>query len=270
MQKTYTYEQFQKLNEVLLKAKEELKNFDNQSSCRSRYQLGKVIEQTVNELRLTTGNSPHIRRLYRNWNVLDKQSCTKQDLSFVIETLAGIKKDFFAGYYDKIFISHSEKDKEIANELIALLHNIGIKKSINGIEGQIFCSSYVGSLIPLRENNVEYIKSQLDSTDNVLAMVLYSKNYMSSVACLNEAGAIWIKNIPFYPIILPDFSFEEIKGFLNSNITGFKIDDKHKLNEFKDNLVKYFNLQEVNSNIWEQERNNFISKMNIYKKKIVT
>lgn len=260
MQNTYSYAQFQKLNELLICTKEELKNFDNQSSCRSRYQLGKAIEQTVNELHLTTGNSPHIRRLYRNWNVLDKQSCTKQDLSFVIETLAGIKKDFFAGYYDKIFISHSEKDKEIASELIDLLHNIGIKKTINGLNGQIFCSSYVGYLIPLRENNVEYIKSQLDSTDNILALVLYSKNYMNSAACLNEAGAIWIKDIPFFPIILPDFSFEEIKGFLNPNITGFKINEKHKLNEFKDNLVKHFNLQEIDSNIWEMQRDKFISK----------
>lgn len=262
MQNIYSYEQFQRLNEVLLSAKEELKDFDKQSSCTSRYQLGKTIERVVATLNLTTSNSPHIRRLYRNWNVLDERGCTKQDLLFVIEALTGIKKDLFAGYYDKIFISHSEKDKEIASELIGLLHNIGIKKPINGLVGQVFCSSYDGYLIPLGENNVNYIKSQLDSTYNVLAIVLYSKNYMNSAACLNEAGAIWIKDIPFYPIILPDFSFEEIRGFLNPNITGFKIDDKYKLNEFKDNLVKHFNLQEVNSNIWELERDKFISKFN--------
>ena len=57
-------------------------------------------------------------------------------------------------------------------------------------------------------------------------------------------------------------TFEEIRGFLNPNITGFKIDDKYKLNEFKDNLVKHFNLQEVSSNIWELERDKFISKFN--------
>ena len=68
------------------------------------------------------------------------------------------------------------------------------------------------------------------------------------------------KRYSFYPILLPDFSFGDIKGFLNPNITGFKIDDKYKLNEFKDNLVKHFNLQEINYNIWEQERDKFISK----------
>ena len=259
MQNTYSYEQFQRLNEVLLSAKEELKNFDNQNSFANRCQLRRLINRLTDELCLRN-SSPHIRRLYQNWNVLNERGCTKQDLLFIIETLTGIKKDLFADYYDKIFISHSEKDQEIACELIALLHNIGIKKPINGLNGQIFCSSYDGYLIPLRENNIEYIKTQLDSTDNVLALVLYSKNYMKSVACLNEAGAIWIKDIPFYPVILPDFSFEEIKGFLNPNITGFKIDDKYKLNEFKDNLVQYFNLQEVNANIWEQERDKFISK----------
>ena len=39
MQNTYSYEQFQKLIEVLLSAKEELKNFDNQNSFASRCQL---------------------------------------------------------------------------------------------------------------------------------------------------------------------------------------------------------------------------------------
>lgn len=259
MQNMYSFEQFQKLNEVLLNTKEELKNFDNQNSFTSRSQLRRTISRLTNDLCLRN-SSPHIRRLYNNWNVLNEYGCTKQDLSFVIETLNGIKKVFFADYYDKIFISHSEKDKEIASELIALLHNIGIKKPINGRDGQIFCSSYDGYLIPLGENNINYIKSQLDSTDNVLAIILYSKNYMNSAACLNEAGAIWIKGIPFYPILLPDFSFGDIKGFLNPNITGFKIDDKYKLNEFKDNLVKHFNLQEINYNIWEQERDKFISK----------
>lgn len=261
MQNTYTFEQFQKLNEVLSIAKECLKDFDNQNNFKSRCQLRRTVGGLIEDLNLRN-SSPHRRRIYYNWDILNEYSCKKQDVLFVIKALTGIKKELFATFYDKIFISHSEKDYEIAKELISLLHGIGIKKPVNGSDGQIFCSSYDGYLIPLRENNIEYIKAQLDSTDNVLSMILYSKNYMNSAACLNEAGAIWIKDISFYPIILPDFSFEEIKGFLNPNITGFKINDKYKLNEFKDNLIKYFNLQELNYNIWEQDRDTFISRLN--------
>ena len=261
MQNTYSYEQFQRLNDVLLMAKECLKDFDNQNNFESRCQLRRTVGSLIEDLNLRN-SSPHRRRIYYNWDILNEYSCKKQDVLFVIEALTGIKKDLFATFYDKIFISHSEKDYAIAKELISLLHGIGIKKPVNGLDGQIFCSSYDGYLIPLRENNTEYIKAQLDSTDNVLSLILYSKNYMNSAACLNEAGAIWIKDISFYPIILPDFSFEEIKGFLNPNITGFKINDKYKLNEFKDNLIKYFNLQELNYNIWEQDRDTFISRLN--------
>lgn len=91
MQNTYSYEQFQRLNEVLLSAKEEFKNFDNQNSFASRCQLRKTINRLTDDLCLRN-SSPHLRRLYNNWNVLNEHSCTKQDLLFVIETLTGIKK----------------------------------------------------------------------------------------------------------------------------------------------------------------------------------
>ena len=70
MQNTYSYEQFQRLNEVLLSAKEELKNFDNQNSFASRCQLRRFINRLTDELSLRN-SSPHIRRLYQNWNVLN-------------------------------------------------------------------------------------------------------------------------------------------------------------------------------------------------------
>ena len=86
-------------------------------------------------------------------------------------------------------------------------------KSIKDIEGNIFCSTCNGYLIPLGENNIEYIKQQLTSTDNVLAIVMYSKNYMNSASCLNEAGAIWIHNIQYRPIILRIFLLRKLKVF---------------------------------------------------------
>lgn len=249
---------FQKLNKILEVLKIQVANFDkSNTSIKIRTDLGWQINDFFKELNLQ--DTPYKRNIYYNWNVLDRSCCEKLDLIYIIENLKKIKKDFFSNYFDEIFISHSEKDREIVKNFISLLHNIGLPKSIKDIEGNIFCSSCNGYLIPLGENNIEYIKQQLTSTDNILAIVMYSKNYMNSASCLNEAGAIWIHNIQYRPIILPDFSFEEIKGFLNPNITGFKINDKFKINEFKEFIIKSFNLPEVNYNIWEQDRDKFLT-----------
>lgn len=262
MTNIYTYEQFQDLNEVITLAKEELANFDLPNASEGRCRLRSIINKLIDSLHLTS-SSPYVRRLYSNWNILNESRCTKLDLSFVIEALSNIKRDFFPQYFDKIFISHSEKDKDIVDSFISLLHNIGIQKTTRN-ESKIFCSSSDAYLIPLRKNNIEYIKSQLDSTDNVLAIIMYSQNYMNSPACLNEAGAIWIKNIQFQPIILPDFSFEEVKGFLNPRITGFEISNKPRLNDFKQQLLQSLNLPEINYNVWEQDRDKFLKEIERY------
>lgn len=266
MTNTYTYEQFQDLNEVIALAKEELANFDMPNGYSNRCKLRQIIKNLIGINLKLSESSPYIRKLYYNWNVLNERRCTELDLSFVIETLKKIKRNLFSEYFDKIFISHSEKDKDIVDNFISLLHDIGIQKPISGNEGRIFCSSYNGYLIPLRENNVEYIKSQLDSTYNILAIIMYSKNYMNSPYCLNEAGAVWIKNIPYQPIILPDFSFKEVKGFLNPNITGFEISNRSRLNDFKEQLLGYFNLPVINYNVWEQDRDKFLKEIQDYSK----
>ncbi|MBD5402531.1 TIR domain-containing protein [bacterium] len=270
MTDTYTYEQFQDLNEVLTLAKEELTNFDMPSGYSNRYKLRQIIKNLIGISLQLSDSSPYIRKLYCNFDVLNERRCTERDLSFVIESLTKIKRDFFPQYFDKIFISHSEKDKDIVDSFISLLHDIGVQKPTSGNEGKIFCSSSDAYLIPLRENNVEYIKSQLDSTDNVLAVIMYSKNYMNSPYCLNEAGAIWIKNIPFQPIILPDFSFNEVKGFLNPNITGFEISNKSRLNDFKEQLLGNFNLPVINYNVWEQDRDKFLKEIKEYSQVTMT
>lgn len=263
MANTYTYEQFQDLNEVITLAKNELIGFDMPNAFDTRCKLRRIVNNLIDALGLTS-KSPFVRNLYCNWNVLNETRCTKLDLSFVIETLTKIKKEFFPQYYDKIFISHSEKDKDIVDSFISLLHDIGIPKPTSDKEGRIFCSSSDSYAIPLRENNIEYIKSQLDSTDNILSIIMYSNNYMNSPACLNEAGAIWIKSIPYQPIILPDFSFDEIKGFLNPNITGFEISNKSRLNDFQEQLLQSFNLPAINYNVWEHERDKFLKEIQKY------
>lgn len=53
-----------------------------------------------------------------------------------------LKSSLFPNIYEKIFISHREKDKKYTDVLVELLHAIGIsRQTINQKEGIIFCSS---------------------------------------------------------------------------------------------------------------------------------
>ena len=141
---------FQKLNKILEVLKIQVVNFDkSNTSIKIRTDLGWQINDFFKELNLQ--DTPYKRNIYYNWNVLDRSCCEKLDLIYIIENLKKIKKDFFSNYFYKIFISHSEKDREIVKNFISLLHNIGLPKSIKDIEGNIFCSSCNGYLIPLGE-----------------------------------------------------------------------------------------------------------------------
>ncbi|MFI3301127.1 MAG: hypothetical protein R3Y28_06875 [Candidatus Gastranaerophilales bacterium] len=254
-------ELYQRLNKILEELVPQLRGtLDLSHDSRvKRYNLAVEIRQLYLELDLM--DTPYWRSLYPNWNVLNEQRLTNDDIFFVIQNLKLVKNKFFTNYFDKIFISHSEKDKVYASNIISLLHDIGIKKPSDNDKEIIFCSSYSGYSIKNRTDNIEQIKSIFNSTDRVLALMLYSKNYFSSHACLNEIGAIWVSNIAYQPILLNGMEFEEVKGFLNPNITGFKVLDKFRLNDFKNEIGKYFNLPKIKENIWEHDRDDFINKV---------
>lgn len=253
----FMHDNFNELNNLIALLKIEYKNFDTsyESRCR-RYNIAIRIRDLYKNINII--NSVYWNNIFPHWNSLNETSFTPEDILFILDNLKKIKKHYYTQYFDKIFISHSEKDKNIISEFISLLHAMGIKRPAIDEDGIIFCSSYKGYSIDNRENNIVSIKNELISENNILALVMYSKNYMQSPACLNEMGAIWVNDIPYQPIILPQFAFKDIDGFLDHRTTGFEIADKFKLNDFKDEIQKYFNLPTIAQNIWEQDRDKFL------------
>lgn len=162
---------------------------------------------------------------------------------------------------EKIFISHASADKEYADLLVQLLNDIGIDKSAD----KIFYSSMHAYGIPLAENIYDYLKSELNK--NIMVIFLLSDNYYTSAACLNEMGATWISNKDYYTVLLPNFEFKDIKGAINPMDISFKIEDKDMLNQFKDVIIDKFGLNQINSSIWENDRDKFISNINEIDKK---
>lgn len=187
--------------------------------------------------------------------VIDMLSQLKEEASYsttINDYEAEALKSF--GAKDKVFISHSSKDREILEELIEILETIGLTSD------QIFCTSFDGYGIGYGENFLERIKTELDS--NIVVLFLITNNFFESPICLCEMGATWIKANEHIPILVPPFSFDKMKGVIPLT-QGFHINDSLKLNLFKEKLESDFEIaNKLEQTTWERKRNRIIERMN--------
>lgn len=166
--------------------------------------------------------------------------------------VVGKTKDDKITNMKKLFISHSSKDKSIIKPLIDLIESIGLK------EEQIFFSSSSAYGVDLGENIFERLKKEL--SNEVFALFILSNNFYSSPVCLCEMGAVWINSKKQIPILIPPFSFDEMKGVF-PNFLGFKMDDKNELNSFKQQIENYFGLTQIHFSKWEEKREDYLNKI---------
>lgn len=162
----------------------------------------------------------------------------------------------------KLFISHSLRDKPIADALIGLLTRAGISES------NILCSSTPGTHIPTGAPLYKELRNTLIS-GNAYAIFLLSDNFYSSVVCLNEMGAVWVENIPYQFIVLPGFSFDRIQGVIkDSEIVGISLSPvdsmtKERFTDFRETLQNLFGI-EISPSIWERARDSFLDLVQRY------
>lgn len=159
----------------------------------------------------------------------------------------------------KIFISHSSKDVTYVTAIVELLEDIGLT------EQQVVCSSVPEYGIPLGADIYDWLSKQFQQYDLHVLFCL-SKNYYKSVACLNEMGAAWVLKTKYDSILLPSFSFQDIKGAVNANQIGLKLDSpdsllKEHLNQLKDGLIDEFSLNVLTASRWERYRDGFIKRI---------
>jgi hypothetical protein len=152
----------------------------------------------------------------------------------------------------KIFISHSSKDKKIVEHFIELLEFIGLSNK------QIFCTSFEGYGIEYGEDFLDRIRQELD--EKVLVIFLLSHNFYESPVCLCEMGAVWVKSNTRIPIIIPPFDFKDIKGVFPTT-QGLKIINHIALTTLKRQIERLFALKELDFSTWELRRNNIINRI---------
>lgn len=139
---------------------------------------------------------------------------------------------------EKIFISHSSKDKRYGDALVKLLRGLGLERN------QIIFTSDDDYGIPIDMNIFEYLKNQIN--EGAYMIYLLSNDYYGSVACLNEMGAAWVVQNDYTVIGIPDFHFDEPKfssGAIDPRRIGFRLDNKKRLVEFKNKILDRFELK---------------------------
>ena len=108
------------------------------------------------------------------------------------------------------------------------------------------------------------MRDLLDS-EEVIPIFMLSDNYYSSAACLNEMGAVWMKQKDYFTFLLPDFEFSKIKGAINPGKRGVSLQYhserelqnlKEDLNQFREEMSNLLHIEKHRN--WERKRDEFI------------
>lgn len=118
----------------------------------------------------------------------------------------------------KVFISHAYKDRLLVDAFVNLLTKAGIP------EEQIVCSSTAGTQLHTGNSLYAELRKEL-TNDNVFVIFMLSENFYTSPVCLNEMGAAWIRDAKCHVILLPEFTFGQMKGVIcEKGLIGISLD----------------------------------------------
>lgn len=149
----------------------------------------------------------------------------------------------------KIFISHASANKDYGNTLVELLRAVGVK------DNEIIFTSNNAYGIPIGQNIFHWLKSQI--IEKPFVIYLLSKEYYTSIACLNEMGAAWIIENEHAILFVSGFeinSKEFQNGAIDPREIGFFINDEEKILAFIHQLEKHFEISKNNVLIHQNVR----------------
>ncbi|MCB4998798.1 toll/interleukin-1 receptor domain-containing protein [Streptococcus mutans] len=138
-----------------------------------------------------------------------------------------------------IFISHNSKNSNYGDIIKALLIGVGLQNH------QLIYTSSSTNGIPVGNNIYDFLQKGLSSKPIVL--FLLSPEYFSSVVCLNEMGATWVKKNNYFIFFLPGFNQrqqEYLYSCLDKNVKGIYLNGdsrcKNDLKNFVREIIKEY------------------------------
>ena len=121
-----------------------------------------------------------------------------------IKPVIRLKKD-----KSMLFISHSEKDKNLASKLIDF-----VESSLQTDTIDIRCSSVPGYQLPFGKTISQQLKEDINKSS--FLVVIISENSLISDWVLFELGAAWALDITVVPIIVGNLTYNSMPGPLGS------------------------------------------------------
>lgn len=164
----------------------------------------------------------------------------------------------------KIYISHSEQDKEYAEAFVKMLEGIHIGKE------HMLCSSFSGYGLPENESMQESLLGEFREY-NLYMVFLLSDNFYKSAICLNEMGAAWVLQLQCENILLPGFEFKNVKGVIGLEKISTKLDeDKYnvllKLHEMAEQFAGLFDLELQKNITFQKNIEEFLDRISTIKR----
>lgn len=139
--------------------------------------------------------------------------------------------------YQKIFLSHSSKDKPYGDAIVALLLKVGLSTE------QILYSSSEACGIPIGKNIYNYLRETIQ--DGAYMVYLLSDHYYESIACMNEMGAAWMRQNEYLLLATPGFDYGNDKfqkGAANPRSLAVSMDNMDRMREFVVHVKNIFGI----------------------------
>lgn len=150
-----------------------------------------------------------------------------------------------------IFISHSSKDKELAEKIVDILLTNGCDVSAN----KILCTSLEGMKIPAGTGSfIEFLQGEIQSPK--LVILLLTENYFASNFCVCELGASWGMKHPTFPLMVPPFSSSDLRATLKVAQAGSILEASY-LDEFRDAVIERLGCS-AKTPRWNLKRDEFL------------
>lgn len=155
----------------------------------------------------------------------------------------------------RIFISHSNEDKEFAKALITLLEAMGGDAKIS-----ILCTSESGLGVKVGRDWVDELKRCF--TDyRTYVIFIHSSHLYSSPVSMNEMGAAWVADCPVFSFLVNGFMEGSMAGVFTSNHQGVLVGRKDiapDLDQLKAEVCELFGIASPDEGNWTPVRNDFI------------
>lgn len=240
-----------------------------QTQDRGTISVNQDYEEYKKRIKCFLGSHGLIQKDYGPYRILEalyyssgNYTLNQSEAKAIREAVINLKHELFPDSFEKVFISHREKDAVQVSAFIDLLYAIGIPRpTVGNDENTIFCTSHPASYIDNGKRNLDEIKERFNCPDHTFFIMWYTDNYFESQACLNEAGAIWATNKKYQEILMPGFASEKIGGLLDKQPVWFRANDKFRLNSFREQMEKMLGLNPLTQNAWEMARDTFITRI---------